>query len=73
MADPADPVVIYGKDSCPYTLAARDDYAKRGPVTYVNVRRDTAGLARMLELSGGQRQVPVIVEAGHVTIGYGGT
>lgn len=73
MADHPDAVVIYGKDSCPYTLSARDDYAKRGPVTYVNVRRDAAGLARMLELSGGQRRVPVIVEAGQVTIGYGGT
>jgi glutaredoxin len=73
MADSADAVVIYGKDSCPYTLSARDDYATRGRVTYVNVRRDPAGLARMLELSGGQRRVPVIVEGDRVTIGYGGT
>jgi hypothetical protein len=27
----------------------------------------------MLGLSGGQRRVPVIVEAGRVTIGFGGT
>ena len=73
MADTAADVVIYGKDSCPYTLSAREDFATRGPVTYVNVRRDPAGLARLLELSGGQRRVPVIVEAGRVTIGYGGT
>jgi hypothetical protein len=39
----------------------------------VNVKRDTAGLARMLEHSGGQRRVPVIVQSGKVTIGYGGT
>jgi len=27
----------------------------------------------MLEHTGGQRNVPVIVDAGRVTIGYGGT
>jgi hypothetical protein len=27
----------------------------------------------MLALTGGRRQVPVIVEAGRVTIGFGGT
>jgi len=42
-------------------------------VTYVNVKKDAAGLARMLELSHGKRQVPVIVEGDTVTIGYGGT
>ena len=28
---------------------------------------------RMLEVSGGKRDVPVIVEAGEVVIGFGGT
>jgi len=27
----------------------------------------------MLKLSGGRRVVPVIVEGGHVKVGYGGT
>jgi len=27
----------------------------------------------MLKLSGGKREVPVIVEAGKVSVGYGGT
>ena len=67
-------VIIYGKDSCPYTVAARDDYVARGlPVRYVNVKRDRAGLERMLSLTNGRRQVPVIVESGRVTIGFGGT
>jgi len=39
----------------------------------VNVKKDAAGLARMLEHAGGKRQVPVIVEGDTVTIGYGGT
>jgi len=37
------------------------------------VKKDAAALQRMLEYSRGQRQVPVIVEAGKVTIGFGGT
>jgi glutaredoxin len=70
----ADEVVIYGKDSCPYTAAAVEDYqARQVPVRYVNVKKDRAELDRMLALTGGRRQVPVIVEAGQVTIGFGGT
>jgi hypothetical protein len=37
------------------------------------VKSDPALLAKMLFHSKGQRRVPVIVEAGRVTIGYGGT
>ena len=40
---------------------------------YLDVKQDPAHLAKMLEHSGGQRRVPVIVEGGRVTIGYGGT
>jgi glutaredoxin 3 len=70
----ADDVVIYGKDSCPYTAAAVEDYQARNiPVRYVNVKKDRAELERMLSLTGGRRQVPVIVEGGQVTVGFGGT
>lgn len=70
----ADEVLIYGKDSCPYTTAAVEDYQARNvPVRYINVKKDRAELERMLALTGGRRQVPVIVEAGKVTIGFGGT
>lgn len=66
--------LIFGKDMCPYTQAARDDYAKRKvPFQYFNVKKDTEALKRMLEYSKGRREVPVIVEAGRVTIGFGGT
>jgi len=34
---------------------------------------DDEGLARMLKYSNGRRQVPVIVESGKVTIGFGGS
>ena len=67
-------VVIYGKDSCPYTQAARDDYERRGvPFEYINVKKNAAELERMLTYSLGQRAVPGIVEDGKVTIGFGGT
>ena len=66
-------VIIYGKDSCPYTADARDHYGTRGEMKYINVKKDADALRRMLELTGGQRRVPVIVEDGKVTIGFGGT
>jgi glutaredoxin 3 len=68
-------VVIYGKNSCPYTQAARDDYARRRiPFEYIDVKKSAADLERMLVLSRGRRAVPVIVAAdGSVTIGFGGT
>jgi glutaredoxin len=70
----ADEVVIYGKDSCPYTAAAVEDYQGRNvPVRYINVKKDRAELDRMLALTGGRREVPVILEAGRVTVGFGGT
>lgn len=67
-------VVIYGKDSCPYTQAAREDYQRRGVrFDYINVKKHPAELERMLACSHGQRAVPVIVDDGVVTIGFGGT
>jgi glutaredoxin 3 len=66
-------VLIYGKDSCPYTSDAREHYAGLGEMRYINVKKDAAGLQLMLELTGGQRRVPVIVDGGKVTIGFGGT
>ncbi len=70
----ADEAVIYGKDSCPYTAAAIEDYqAREVPYHYINVKKDRAALEHMLGLTAGRRQVPVIVEAGRVTIGFGGT
>ena len=67
-------VYIFGKDTCPYTQAARDDYARRHiEFAYVNVKKNAADLAQMLKYSKGRRQVPVIVDDGKVTIGFGGT
>jgi len=67
-------VLIFGKENCPYTTAARDDFARRDiEVQYINVRGSRAEMERMLGYSSGHRRVPVIVEDDKVTIGFGGT
>lgn len=67
-------VLIFGKDTCPYTTAAREDYAKKGyDVQYVNVKQDAAGMEEMLKYSKGRKDVPVVIEGAKVTIGFGGT
>ena len=40
---------------------------------YINVKKNAAELQRMLGLTNGRRAVPVILEDGKVTIGFGGT
>jgi glutaredoxin 3 len=42
-------------------------------VEYFDVRRDAEAMKRFLALSGGERRVPLIVEKGRVTVGFGGT
>jgi glutaredoxin 3 len=37
------------------------------------VKSDAAAMQRFLELTGGERRVPLIVERGRVSIGFGGT
>jgi len=67
-------VLIFGQDLWPYTRNAREAYSKRDvPFDYINVLKDPEGLKRMLSFSENQRDIPVIVEAGKVTIGFGGT
>ena len=40
---------------------------------YFNVKKDPAALHRMLGYTKGEREVPVIVEDGRITVGFGGT
>jgi len=37
------------------------------------VLEDEVGLERMLKLTNGRRKIPVIVEAGKITVGFGGS
>jgi glutaredoxin 3 len=67
-------VQIYGKGDCPYTSAARRNFQTRGVVVeYFDVEEDATALRRFLELSGGDRRVPLIVEEGRVSQGFGGS
>jgi glutaredoxin 3 len=67
-------IMIFGQDLCPYTSRAREDFSHRKiPFEYINVLEDEEGLQRMLKYSNGRRQIPVIVEEGKVTIGFGGS
>ncbi len=40
---------------------------------YFDVKQDETMLQEMLSYSKGERKVPVIVEGGKVTVGYGGS
>jgi hypothetical protein len=42
-------------------------------VVYRNVQKEPAAMSKMLALTKGRRDVPVIAEGGTVTIGYGGS
>jgi glutaredoxin 3 len=49
------------------------DYEQKGiAFQYVDVTRDPAGMKKMLQYSKGEREVPVVVDGGRVTIGYAG-
>ena len=37
------------------------------------MKKDPEAMTRFLELSGGERRVPLIVERGRVSVGHGGT
>ena len=70
----ARPVELYVTAGCPYSAAAREDLEWRGIEFIVyDVEQDRDAYERMLELSGGNRTVPVIVEESKpVQIGWMG-
>lgn len=67
-------VELYTAPGCEYSAAAREDLEWRG-VDFIeyDVEADTAARERMLQLTGGNRTVPVIVEEGKpVQVGWMG-
>lgn len=58
-------VELYTASGCPYSAAAREDLEWRG-VEFVeyDVEKDPEARGRMLEITGGKRTVPVIMEEG---------
>ena len=65
---------LYGTASCPFTREMREwlEWKNRDFEEY-DVDADADALARMLDVTGGQRMVPVLVEDGKtVQIGWQG-
>lgn len=67
-------VELYGSLGCPYTSELREHLFWEGKAfAEYDVEADQAALKRMIQLTGGQRTVPVLVEGGRVTeIGWRG-
>ena len=69
----SDKILIFGKNTWPFTIAAREAYAKAGrEVEYFDVLSQSDKLDTMLKYSSGKRKVPVIVEDGKILIGHNG-
>ena len=67
-------IELYTTGGCPYSEAAREDLEWRG-VDFIeyDVEWDEEARGRMLELTGGNRTVPVIFEEGKpVQVGWMG-
>ena len=73
MEDFMSKVKIYTKVGCPYCAAAKDDFQKRG-IKYeeIDVHTIPGAAEEARKLAGGAKIVPVIVEDGKLTLGYGG-
>jgi glutaredoxin 3 len=63
-------IIIYGTKTCPFCIQAREAYGDRA--VFIDVDEDPESLNKMLSLSDGKRQVPVIVDNGKVTVGFAG-
>ena len=67
-------VKIYTKVGCPYCAAAREDFHKRGVAfEEVDVHSVPGAAEEAKKFAGGSQRVPVIVENGKVTVGFGGS
>jgi len=66
-------VTIYTKPGCPFCMAAKANLKLKGvEYTEHNVKADAQRLEEMLQLNGGQRKVPTIVDGLRVTVGFAG-
>jgi glutaredoxin 3 len=65
---------LFGTSSCPYTAELRDSLEYKGrEFLEHDVETDREALRRMLQITSGQRTVPVLVEEGKVIqIGWQG-
>lgn len=66
-------VTLYIKEGCPYSRALKDDLDKKG-IEYeeIDVVKNPEYQDEVMKLAK-RRAVPVMVEDGKVTVGFGGT
>ncbi|GAC1505674.1 MAG: hypothetical protein NVS1B14_11190 [Vulcanimicrobiaceae bacterium] len=61
------PLELYGTPSCPFTADLREELEWQGaPFVEFDVEADAQALQRMLQLTGGERMVPVLAVDGRV-------
>jgi glutaredoxin 3 len=66
-------VVIYTKKGCPYCAAAKKHYNDKGiAFEEIDVFAVPGAKDKVGELSGGSNIVPIIIDKGEVTVGFGG-
>ena len=66
-------VTIYTKEGCPYCAAAIKHYTEQGVAfDEIDVNAEAGAKEEVLDITNGQRIVPVIVEGDDVKIGFGG-
>ncbi|MCK4373247.1 MAG: glutaredoxin family protein [candidate division Zixibacteria bacterium] len=66
-------VTIYTKEGCPYCAAAIKHYTEQGVAfDEIDVFAEAGAKEKVLDITNGQRIVPVIVEGDDVKIGFGG-
>ncbi len=66
-------VPMYTKPGCPYCAAARDHYNNKGiAFDEIDVIDNPEAQKKVLELSGGKKIVPVVVDGDETKIGWNG-
>lgn len=66
-------VIMYTKPGCPYCAAAKEHYNSQGTAfDEINVIDNPEAQTKALDLSGGKRIVPIIIDKGEVKLGWNG-
>ena len=66
-------VIIYTKEGCPYCAAAKKHYAEQGTsFNEIDINVEAGAKDKLLEITKGERIVPVIIDGDDVKLGFGG-
>lgn len=66
-------ITIYTKTGCPYCAAAKKHYTEsKIAFEEINLTEQPQFKPKVLELTGGEKIVPVIVGDGELKLGFGG-